>query len=290
MSSQKFPPFTSADFTFVVASTIAEADSFMQAITTSTVATDTIFGFDVELTPTRAVRLIQIATRTQAYVFDITLIGTFPTSLLDFVANAKYTKIGVDILGDAKTLPQASMRSGGDLSRLHRTIDHLGAHLGLHFASSVALASLSEQWIGRTLDKTLQKFDWSQDLQTHHYTYAAADAAVAIRIYDAILQRHASMAVPNPFWTFVDIDPLSGKAVGLYDEYPPYSAKNSAHVKNIQACLNKIQKAINLADATNKVTSGKTWSEIENPAMVVFCADLTQALARYHRTVAAYSQ
>lgn len=200
------------------------------------------------------------------------------------------------------------MRSGGDLSRLHRTIDHLGAHLGLHFASSVALASLSEQWIGRTLDKTLQKFDWSQDLQTHHYTCkwceravticfhthsttdAAADAAVAIRIYDAILQRHASMAVPNPFWTFVDIDPLSGKAVGLYDEYPPYSAKNSAHVKNIQACLNKIQKAINLADATNKVTSGKTWSEIENPAMVVFCADLTQALARYHRTVAAYSQ
>lgn len=76
MSSQKFPPFTSADFTFVVASTIAEADSFMQAITTSTVATDTIFGFDVELTPTRAVRLIQIATRTQAYVFDITLIGS----------------------------------------------------------------------------------------------------------------------------------------------------------------------------------------------------------------------
>lgn len=197
------------------------------------------------------------------------------------------------------------MRSGGELSRLHRTIDHSGALLSLPFASSVALTTLSERWIGRTLDKTLQKYDWSQALQSAHYTCkysepspctptqfiidAAVDAAVSIRIYDAILEKHPSMAAPNSFWVFTDIDPLSEKGIGLYDEHPQYSAKNSAPIKSIEGCLKKIQKAIKLVDDTDKIVSGQAWNETENHAMVTFCADLTRALATYHRNTASYS-
>ncbi|KAF4567076.1 hypothetical protein EYR36_010692 [Pleurotus pulmonarius] len=168
MSRQELPLFTPLDFTFLVATTVDEADNFVQTLTASTVAPANVFGFDVELTSSRAVRLVQVASLEQAYVFDISLIGS---SLLNFVENRDYIKIGVEILGDARTLPGASMRSGGELSRLHRTIDHSGALLSLPFASSVALSTLSERWIGRSLDKSLQKADWSRPLQTEHYTY-----------------------------------------------------------------------------------------------------------------------
>ncbi|KDQ22531.1 hypothetical protein PLEOSDRAFT_1109641 [Pleurotus ostreatus PC15] len=289
MPSHTYPPFTLEDFTFVVATTVDEADHGMRQLMTSAASSDNVFGFDIELTPAKAVRLIQVASRTHVVVFDIALIGTLPVCLSKFVANPTNTKIGVDILGDARALPESYMRSGGELSRLHRTIDHSGAIVGINFANCVALATLSEHWINRSLDKTLQKYDWSQALRTDHYTYAAVDAAVAIQIYDAILEKHPSMAAPNPFWVFTAIDPLSEKAIGLYDEYPQYSAKNSAPIKSIEASLKKIQKAMKLADNTDNIPSDQTWNEMENQAMFTFCADLTQALATYRRNVASYS-
>ncbi|KAF9490693.1 hypothetical protein BDN71DRAFT_1511027 [Pleurotus eryngii] len=133
----------------------------------------------------------------------------------------------------------------------------------------------------------LQKFDWSQALQTNHYTYATADATVTIHIYNAMVKEYPSKTIPSCLWVFVDIDPISEKGVGLYDDYSPYSAKNSAPIQSVEGLLKKIKKAIKLADATNEVVAGKTWNETENTAMVTFCADLTQALDTYHRTVAA---
>lgn len=200
------------------------------------------------------------------------------------------------------------MRSGGELSRLHRTIDHSGALLSLPFASSVALSTLSERWIGRSLDKSLQKVDWSQPLQTEHYTCtccnwelstsihlhsttdAAADAAVAIRIYDSIARKCASIAAPNPFWVFIDIDPLSGKAVGLYDEHPAYAAQNVAPIKSIEGLLNRIKRAIKAADHTVKLDCGGVWSQVEAPATVELCSQLSQALDNYYKSVASYSK
>ncbi|KAF4590595.1 3'-5' exonuclease [Pleurotus pulmonarius] len=289
MSLPKYPPFTLKDFTFVVATTADEADCAMDQLMTSAVSSDNVYGFDIEFTPTKAVRLIQVASRTLVVVFDIALIGALPACLMTFVANPTYTKIGVDILGDGRTLPHSSMRSGGELSRLHRTIDHSGAIIGLNFANCVALATLSERWLRETLDKTLQKYDWSQSLQRVHYTYAAVDAAVGIRIYDAILDKYPSMAAPNPFWVFTAIDPLSEKAIGLYDEHPQYSAKNSGPIKSIEGSLKKIQKAIKLVDDTDMSGPDQSWNETENQAMVAFCADLTNALATYHRNIASYS-
>lgn len=75
MSRQELPLFTAVEFTFLVATTVVEADKFVQTLTASAAAPANVFGFDVELTPCRAVRLVQIASREQAYVFDISLIG-----------------------------------------------------------------------------------------------------------------------------------------------------------------------------------------------------------------------
>ncbi|KAF9492995.1 ribonuclease H-like protein [Pleurotus eryngii] len=289
MSTQKLPPFTPEQFTFIVASTVTEADAHIQTLMNSNANSDNVFGFNVELTPTKAVCLIQITSCKQAVVLDIALIGLFPTSLLEFVANANYIKIGVDILGDARTLPDITMCSGGELSHLHCMIDHSGAELGLPFSSSIALASLSEHWLGKTLDKTLQKYDWSQALQTTHYVYAAADAAAAIRIYDTILKRHPSVAALNAQWIFQNIDPLNEKAVSLCDDYTPYSAKSLAPIKSIEGCLKKMQRAIIIANATNQHVSCRIWSEMETPAMVTFCAQLTHALDNYYAALNAES-
>ncbi|KDQ22052.1 hypothetical protein PLEOSDRAFT_169994 [Pleurotus ostreatus PC15] len=62
MSRQELPLFTAAEFTFLVASTVVEADQFVQTLTTSAAAPANVFGFDVELTPSRAV-LVQIASQ-----------------------------------------------------------------------------------------------------------------------------------------------------------------------------------------------------------------------------------
>lgn len=75
MSPPKYPPFTLEDFTFVVATTADEADRGMDQLMTSAASSDNVFGFDIELTPTKAVRTIQVASRTHVIVFDIALIG-----------------------------------------------------------------------------------------------------------------------------------------------------------------------------------------------------------------------
>ena len=124
----------------------------------------------------------------------------------------------------------------------------------------------------------------------HSTIDAAADAAVAIRIYDSIARKYASIAAPNPFWVFVDIDPLSGKAVGLYEEHPAYAAQNVAPIKSIEGYLNRIKRAIKAADATVKLDGDGVWSQVEAPATVTLCAQLSQALDNYHSSVAAYSK
>ncbi|KAF9489940.1 hypothetical protein BDN71DRAFT_1435035 [Pleurotus eryngii] len=206
--------------------------------------------FIVASTIIKAVNFVQTLTTstaapTNVFRFNVKLMPSRAVRLVQITLHEQVYIFYIFLIG--YKLPSTFMCSGGKLSHLHHTIDHFSAKLGLNFASSVALTSLN----------------------------AAANAAVVIQIYDAILNKYPSMAVPNVFWVFVSINPLSDKAIDLYDKYLQYLAKNLASIKDIEGSLRKMQKAINLTDGTNSLNSGKMWSKMETPAMVAFCVQLT---------------
>ncbi|KDQ22051.1 hypothetical protein PLEOSDRAFT_169993 [Pleurotus ostreatus PC15] len=245
------------------------------------------FGFDVELTPCKEVRLVQIASRNAAYVFDIDKISYFPDVLKSFLRNDKYVKIGVGVLGDAKALldsDEVELAGAGELSRLHRMFDLTGALSGLHFSSCVALDTLAKVWLSRGLDKALQPaHEWVGELSVEHYTYAATDAAVALAIYHRMMSvKILSNARPR-LWIFSGYDACSREAVGLVKDYAPYAALSTQCITSMEGLLAKMKRRHQDADNTLPGDDFHTWTEKTIPEAVKLCASLTMAFEVYNR-------
>lgn len=61
-------------FPIISANGVQHADEIVNKLVDDT-NSSVFFGFDLEITSSKRVRLVQIATRHQAYIFDIELLG-----------------------------------------------------------------------------------------------------------------------------------------------------------------------------------------------------------------------
>ncbi|KAF9487625.1 ribonuclease H-like protein [Pleurotus eryngii] len=280
---QQLPSFT--PLPLLLASGVKNADEIVDKLGDEAVSNN-FFGFDLEITTCKRVRLVQIATRQQAYIFDIDLLGGFPKSLEIFLGNPAYIKLGVGVAGDAKVLKKVhkvELRGGGELSRLHRMFDMSGAKLDIAFSLCVALQTLTEKWLGMRLDKSLQTGkEWDGTLGDHHYNYAAADACVAVAIYDKMMANHLLANARTSLWIFTDIDPSTAKCIGLSDDYAPHMATNPKYIKAIEGALRKAMEIFEQANDERPGDGNRTWTEQAMPNAVALCDALTTAFSAYH--------
>lgn len=75
MSTPPSPPVYTIDPDAITVSKDPESTNDIIAKLVEEAASNSFFGFDLEMTTSKRVRLVQIATRKHAYIFDIDLLG-----------------------------------------------------------------------------------------------------------------------------------------------------------------------------------------------------------------------
>ncbi|CAG8571473.1 4285_t:CDS:2 [Paraglomus brasilianum] len=152
-------------------------------------------GFDTETTVRRAIHrglvsLIQIATREFCLIFQVYRITRgdakkFPRSLMDFLADSRVLKVGVNARGDAEWLKRSyGIETSGIVD-----LDQMATDKGIT-ATSLAELALMFADDGFGLDKTKDLLKWNFDaahLNAELVKYASADAFAAIQIYENML-------------------------------------------------------------------------------------------------------
>lgn len=147
---------------------------------------ETELGFDTESKPSfrrgisYPVSLVQLSTRTKAYLFQIKP-DFFPDELIKIFTDEKIKKIGVGLRDDIKKLKELKdfEDSGfidlGDIASA-KGIIQFGAR------------ALSARYLGRKIVKSAQKTNWARrDLTDKQKNYAATDAWACLLIYPLLL-------------------------------------------------------------------------------------------------------
>ncbi len=140
-------------------------------------------GLDTETTgldPHRArLRLIQLATPDVVYLIDVAQVRDLGP-LKPLLEAPRPIKVLHHAKFDAKFLRR---RYG---IRLNGLFDTMLASQLLGSTDGHSLAAVTSRWLGITLDKTMQRSDWSGDLSDEQVRYAAHDAAILLPLRDAM--------------------------------------------------------------------------------------------------------
>lgn len=149
----------------------------------------TLLGFDTETTgldPYRSeIRLLQFATPDHVYVVDCFAVRALAHPRLVRLLEAERP---IKILHNAKF--DARMLDHHTGIRMHGVFDcYLASHViaagkqGL----SHSLKAVAERWLGRAVDKSEQRSDWSAELSQSQLEYAAEDARLMLEIRERMI-------------------------------------------------------------------------------------------------------
>ncbi|KAG5222779.1 hypothetical protein IMY05_C2125000300 [Salix suchowensis] len=276
--------FTLDAYRLIIAEDLDFADDCIRQLIEDS-QTSPFFGFDIELKTSGAVRLIQLASRNCVYVFEIDKLGamlcaphiliTFariPGSLSSFLSNQAYVKMGVGVIGKGIVEPLIR-RYAEDVHRRCQVVDVFGqsqagrgrraiaapsyvrrdgSKKGLSFSDCVALETLCELWLD-----------------------AATDAAVAVAIYQRMIEVPLLKNARRTLWVFVEYDTLNKLAVGLVD-YPPHAAMSMRLIDTMEGTLKKMKQTLEHANEALS-DDGTSWTEKMMPETVELCDTMTQA-------------
>ncbi|KAK0208470.1 ribonuclease H-like domain-containing protein [Desarmillaria ectypa] len=150
-------------------------------------------GFDLEWKPSfvrgareNPVALVQIATATQVFIFQLSSMSAVPYSLKQLLENSAITKVGVGIQNDVKKLyndHRFSVLSCVDLSMFARSVDN--ASWKGPFKNPIGLSRLVSTYLGSTLSKGfITRSNWEAcPLSLAQMQYAANDAHAGYAVY-----------------------------------------------------------------------------------------------------------
>ncbi|CAG8572879.1 5385_t:CDS:2 [Paraglomus occultum] len=199
-------------------------------------------GFDTETTVRRAIHrglvsLIQIATREFCLIFQVYRITRgdakkFPRILMDFLADSRVLKVGVNARGDAEWLKRSyGVETSGIVD-----LDQMAGEKGIT-AGSLAELALMFADSGFVLDKTKDLLKWNFDaahLNAELIKYASSDAFAAIQIYENML-----VGKRNPeYKSWEERNPMTREE----EEAELYNTIKRQHKKGVVV---KIEKLIN---------------------------------------------
>ena len=167
---------------------------------------ETLLGFDTETRPvftkgtTHPPALIQLASREAVYVFQLTVLG-LPVELTAVLADPRIIKAGVAIQRDVQELRK--------LTEFHpRGFVDLGACTRQCGMQHHGLRGMAALLLGCRISKSAQLTNWERhDLPRAALTYAATDAWISRRLYEALKEQGCLDATPGP-------------ATGLSEEVP----------------------------------------------------------------------
>ena len=172
---------------------ITDQTALKQAV--GAISSHSIIGVDTETTgldPFRTqVRLLQIATPEQSYVFDLFQVRAFDdTALRNIFSAAQPIKVFHNAKFDAKMLLHhfnLEVRGIFDTLLASQLIS-AGRSEGGH-----GLAAVSERYLGEVVDKSMQVSDWSGTLSNIQYEYAAKDAALMLPLRERLAEKLAEL-------------------------------------------------------------------------------------------------
>ncbi|SJL05889.1 uncharacterized protein ARMOST_09225 [Armillaria ostoyae] len=184
-------------------------------------------GFDLEWKPSfvrgareNPVALVQIATKTEVFLFQLSAMFAVPSSLKNFLEDSSIIKVGVGIQNDAKKLYQdhrLSVRSCVDLSMFARSVDN--ASWKGPFKNPIGLARLVSTYLGFELSKgSITRSNWeARPLSLAQLRYAANDAHAGYAVYSHLctLDLERETPVKQSYYSF---DAIRGR---LYCIPPP---------------------------------------------------------------------
>ena len=158
-----------------------------------------VIGVDTETTgldPFRSrVRLLQIATPEQSFVFDLFAYPALDEDpLRHLLLEPGITKVFHNAKFDLKMLLHVFKLE------VHGAFDTLLASQLISAGRSEdrhSLAAVAERYLGRLVDKSMQVSDWSGELNHAQYEYAATDAALMLPLRDEILAKIESLGLKD---------------------------------------------------------------------------------------------
>ncbi len=146
-----------------------------------------ILGFDTETKPSfrkgniNKVALLQLSTDKKAYLFRINKIG-FPDNLKNILADPKIIKTGVAIHDDIKKLQKINNFEAKGFVELQKLVINYGIN-------NFSLLKLAGIILGFRISKNKRLSNWeNKDLKEGQRLYAATDAWVGYKIYNALLK------------------------------------------------------------------------------------------------------
>jgi len=148
---------------------------------------ETLLGFDTETRPVfrkgikHKIALVQLSTDTDAYLFRIHKIG-LPQGLISIFENPEILKIGADNNIDIRGLKHITPFNSKGFKDI-QTIAKANA------IENLSLRKLTAIVLKKRLSKRQQLSNWENDeLSQGQLHYAATDAYVCIKIYNALTQ------------------------------------------------------------------------------------------------------
>ncbi|HZO14678.1 MAG TPA: DEAD/DEAH box helicase [Polyangiaceae bacterium] len=143
----------------------------------------TTVGLDVETAlDFTSVCLVQIATETTTWLFDVLVLGDV-RALGDVLENPAIAKL----IHNARFERRALAKLGFDLQNVVDTLELSREARGRHALGGHGLAVVSERELGVSLDKTAQTSNWARrPLTEEQMRYAAADAEILLRIHEQL--------------------------------------------------------------------------------------------------------
>ncbi len=146
-------------------------------------------GFDTETRPafkkgiSHPVALLQLATRENAYLFQLLRTGLTP-SLVELLSTPRVKKIGIGVRDDIVKLRERVPFQAGGFVDLSEIADSKGI-------VQVGARALVARYLRHRLIKSSQRSNWaSPRLTERQLRYAATDAWICLKLYPLLLADH----------------------------------------------------------------------------------------------------
>lgn len=154
----------------------------LPAVTSELAGTDVRVGLDIETTGLShardRARLLSLATPTGTFLVD--LFAVDPAPLWPALGNAEV--VGHNLGFDLPFLAKLGFVPGVVWdTMLASQVQHAGDRAARH-----SLKDVAERHLGVAVDKEMQRADWSGPLSAAHLEYAARDAVLPLRLWDAL--------------------------------------------------------------------------------------------------------
>ena len=148
-------------------------------------AEQTVLGFDTETRPsfkagvTNKVSLLQLSTYERCYLIRLNRVK-FSNKLLSILQRSDITKIGADVAGDLRSLNKLR-------NFTPRGFIDLQSEVGKFGIEDKSLRKMSGIVLGKRVSKAQRLSNWeAQSFTDQQKIYAATDAWVCLKIYDAL--------------------------------------------------------------------------------------------------------